>query len=58
MFPPLLAVDGFIVRAVKRDLGCDVGNQLEVLGKTTCTEKSIKIFEKLAERRSSAPNVC
>jgi hypothetical protein len=41
MFPPLLAVDGFIVRAVKRDLGCDVGNQLEVLGKTTCTEKKL-----------------
>jgi hypothetical protein len=42
MSPPLLAVEGFMVRAVKRDLGCDVGNQLEALGKTTCTEKNYK----------------
>jgi hypothetical protein len=28
-------------------LGCDVGNQLEALGKTTCTEKRKKCWKKL-----------
>jgi hypothetical protein len=43
-----------MVRAVKRDLGCDVGNQLEALGKTTCIEKRKKCWKNWAERRTSA----